>query len=110
MGLGFLDERWLQRFRSDGALFQAHSSQVNAVAGEASSTAKFHFEFAAGFRKNKGGMSILRSVTCRLSWPATLLFVAGAVICFHVAYLRTDFGPLHLAIFGYLMCLTNFRD
>ena len=68
---------------------------------------KFSIEFVQRFRENEGGMSYLRSVNCPLSWRAALLFVAGAIICFHVAYLRTSFGPLHLAIFGYLICLTQ---
>lgn len=50
-------------------------------------------------------MNVLRSVPRPLSWPAALLFIAGAVLCFHAAYLRTDFGPLHLAMFGYLIFL-----
>jgi apolipoprotein N-acyltransferase len=61
----------------------------------------------ARLRQNPGGMSILRSVTRPSRWPVALLFIAGAVICFHVAYLRTSFPPLHLAMFGYLACLTQ---
>jgi hypothetical protein len=52
-------------------------------------------------------MNLLRIVTRPLSWPAALLFIAGAVICFHAAYLKTGFGPLHLAMFGYLICLVQ---
>jgi len=52
-------------------------------------------------------MSILRSVIPPLSWPTALIFIAGAVLCFHAAYLPSNFAPLHLAIFGYVICLTQ---
>lgn len=52
-------------------------------------------------------MSILRSVTSPLSWPVAVLLIVGAAVCFHVAYLKTSFGPLPLFIIGYVVCLTQ---
>src|SRR5579864_9449464 len=52
-------------------------------------------------------MTILRSVTVPLSWPKALICIIGAAVCFHLAYLRTDFGPLSLLIIGYVVCLTQ---
>lgn len=45
--------------------------------------------------------------TVPLTWPKAALFIAGAVICFHTAYWPTDFWPIHLAIFGYVICVTQ---
>ncbi len=42
-----------------------------------------------------------------MKWPVALLFVVGAVACFHVAYAQTAFGPLHLFILGYVACLVQ---
>lgn len=52
-------------------------------------------------------MSILRSDCRALSWRLAPLWIAGAAICFHLGYLRTDFGPLSLFIIGYVVCLTQ---
>jgi apolipoprotein N-acyltransferase len=51
-------------------------------------------------------MSFFQSTTTPLGWPKALLFIAAAVICFHAAYWPGD-GPLHLAIIGYVICLTQ---
>lgn len=52
-------------------------------------------------------MSDLSRATVPLTWPKAVLFIAGAVICFHLAYWPTNFWPVHLAIFGYVICLTQ---
>lgn len=52
-------------------------------------------------------MSILRSVSGPLSWPLAVLLIVGAAVCFHLAYLKTNFGPLPLFIIGYVICLTQ---
>src|SRR5947209_6011520 len=53
------------------------------------------------------GMNILRSVNRPLSWLAALGLIGGAAACFHAAYSPDGFGPLRLAILGYLACLTQ---
>ena len=52
-------------------------------------------------------MSDSRSATAPLTWLKAALFIAGAVACFHLAYWRTNFGLLHLAIIGYVICLVQ---
>jgi apolipoprotein N-acyltransferase len=52
-------------------------------------------------------MSAIRSASVPLTWPKAALFIAGAVVCFHAAYWPTHFGPIHLAIFGYVICLVQ---
>lgn len=52
-------------------------------------------------------MSDTRRATVPLTWPKAALFIAGAVTCFHLAYRPTNFWPAHLAIFGYVICLTQ---
>ena len=50
---------------------------------------------------------ISRSVTEPLIWPKALICIAGAAACFHLAYLRSDFGPLSLLIIGYVVGITQ---
>lgn len=59
-----------------------------------------YLQVALELRHNKNGMSNLRSRP--LSWFTAILFIVGAVICFHVAY-----SPPHVrfALIGYLICL-----
>ncbi len=52
-------------------------------------------------------MSVLRSDAVPLKWPMATLFIFGAIVCFHLSYWPTNFGPLHLAIVGYVVCLTQ---
>src|ERR1700757_966299 len=52
-------------------------------------------------------MTISRSVKDPLSWPKASICITGAAACFHLAYLRTDFGPLSLLIIGYVVGLTQ---
>jgi apolipoprotein N-acyltransferase len=47
-------------------------------------------------------MSISRSSTRSLSWSRAILFIIGAVSCFHVAYSRPH---VRFALIGYLICL-----
>src|SRR4051812_15885486 len=49
-------------------------------------------------------MSELRSAN-PLSWRRAALLIMAAVACFHVGYGSTHFGPVHLAMFGYVICL-----
>jgi apolipoprotein N-acyltransferase len=51
-------------------------------------------------------MSDFRSVT-PLNWRKAALLIVGAVACFHAGYGSTHFGPLHLAMFGYVICLVQ---
>jgi apolipoprotein N-acyltransferase len=52
-------------------------------------------------------MSDSRRATVPLTWPKAALFIAAAVGCFHLAYWPTDFRPAHVAILGYVICLTQ---
>ena len=52
-------------------------------------------------------MSITRSNSRPLNRRSAMLLIVGAVTCFQLAYLRTDFGPLSLFIIGYVVCLTQ---
>ena len=52
-------------------------------------------------------MSVLRSDVVPLKWPMAALFIVGAAACFHAAYWPTNFGLLHLAIVGYVICLVQ---
>src|SRR5262249_49365477 len=52
-------------------------------------------------------MRVSRSVTKPLSWIGALGFIGGAAGCFYVAYAPSNFGPLRLAIIGYLICLVQ---
>lgn len=52
-------------------------------------------------------MSVLRSEAVPLKWPMAAVFIIIAAICFHAAYWPGHFGPLHLAIVGYVICLTQ---
>ena len=52
-------------------------------------------------------MSEIRSAAVPLTWPKAALFIGGAVICFHAAYWPTNFWPIQLAIFGYVICLVQ---
>jgi apolipoprotein N-acyltransferase len=52
-------------------------------------------------------MSDKRRATVPLTWPKAALFIAAAVACFHLAYWPTNFWPLHLGIFGYVICVTQ---
>lgn len=51
-------------------------------------------------------MRVLRSEEATpLTWPKALLFILGAVACFHAAYWPAHMGSLHYFIVGYLICL-----
>ena len=52
-------------------------------------------------------MSDSRRATALLTWPKAALFIAGAAICFHLAYWPANFAPAHLAILGYVICLVQ---
>lgn len=52
-------------------------------------------------------MSIFRSAARSLTWPAALLFITAAAVCFHAAYLPTGFGPTRLLMIGYPICLVQ---
>lgn len=49
-------------------------------------------------------MSDIRSATVPLTWPKAVLFIIGAVACFHLAYLHNNANPL---IVVYVICLTQ---
>ncbi len=48
-------------------------------------------------------MSVVRSATVPLTWPKAALFIAAAVVCFHLAYLPS--APLLIVV--YIICLTQ---
>ncbi len=52
-------------------------------------------------------MIVLRSVTRPLKLSGAILLIICAAICFHLAYLQTNFGFTRLCIIGYLICLVQ---
>jgi len=51
-------------------------------------------------------MSDTRRATVPLTWPRAAIFIAAAVVCFHLAYWPPH-AALHFLIIGYVICLTQ---
>jgi apolipoprotein N-acyltransferase len=52
-------------------------------------------------------MMIFKKSHTTLNWLKTLLFVAGATACFHIAYFPRNIPALPLFAAGYVVCLTQ---
>jgi apolipoprotein N-acyltransferase len=52
-------------------------------------------------------MAPLEKLVSPLRWPRALFVMSGAVLCFHLGYALSDFYPLRLFIFGYLVFLVQ---